>query len=151
MHVYLLAVQFFCLLVTAVFAARAVGIRRKFWRAYFDLSKSLHDAKAQNEQLAADYDRTLSLLEQACVDLRRCERKLARSRTSRARYQSHAAGFERLYRAEFRRAHVAEAQLQRAEYKAKYAAGTCGRLLIDGQTTCGRCNRPAHEDGQCRL
>jgi hypothetical protein len=25
----------------------------------------------------------------------------------------------------------------------------CGRLLVDGQTTCGRCILPAHEKGPC--
>jgi len=29
--------------------------------------------------------------------------------------------------------------------------GQCGRLLTDGQTTCGRCARLAHESGPCSI
>lgn len=29
--------------------------------------------------------------------------------------------------------------------------GQCGRLLTDGQTTCGRCTRMAHESGPCSV
>lgn len=59
-------------------------------------------------------------LEAALVDWKRSEKKLARARTSRARWQALAAEQERRFRNEFKRADQAEARLMRWQYRHRY-------------------------------
>jgi hypothetical protein len=86
----------------------------------------LHDDLADariDQQLVDENEQVLrNSLERALLDWKRAERKLARARTSRARWQAWAAEHERRYRNEFKRADQAEARLMRWQYRSRYGS-----------------------------
>lgn len=76
-------------------------------------------------------------LEATLVDWKRAEKKLARARTSRARWQAHAANWQRMHRNEFKRADQAEARLMRWQYDQKYNA-TAPAFKVVGELQAGQ-------------
>lgn len=102
------------------------------WRAYSRSAVKrlrshvarLHDERAETateiELLREEAVSLRERLELALVDWKRAERKLARARTSRARWQALGAEHERRYRNEFKRADQAETRLMRWQYTHRY-------------------------------
>lgn len=78
------------------------------------------DNKVEIELLREEAISLRERLELALVDWKRSERKLARARTSRARWQALGAEHERRYRNEFKRADQAETRLMRWQHVHKY-------------------------------
>jgi hypothetical protein len=86
----------------------------------FRLHEQHSDNKVEIELLREEAVSLRERLELALVDWKRAERKLARARTSRARWQALGAEHERRYRNEFKRADQAETRLMRWQYVHRY-------------------------------
>lgn len=96
----------------------AIRLRRHVARLHADRREDAVEIGLLREEAVSLRER----LELTLLDWKRSERKLARARTSRARWQSLAAEHERRYRNEFKRADQAETRLMRWQYNARYEA-----------------------------
>lgn len=88
-------------------------LRKHVARLYDERRESTIDVDLLREEACELRER----LEATLLDWRRDLRKLARARTSRARWQAMAAEHERRYRNEFKRADQAETRLMRWQYR----------------------------------